>query len=166
MHSKGQLFISLFRAIVFGGNRCIDDHAGAVLPAYAQNSVPPTAVQAAKMPQFASRLAIQPSDCRRPSLQRLRAQSRIAARSTATTSTTTAPSTATPTPGRSTSDSSPAIPSTRGRPDRRHRHDLRRLAVSRRHRDLGRDLHHLRRKRRHQLLRSDGELHPGILHRQ
>ena len=45
-----------------------------------------------------------------------------------------------------------------------HRHEFRRLAVFGRHADLGRAVHHLGREQRHQLLRSDGELHPGQLH--
>jgi len=56
MHSKEQFFSSLFRtvslAVVAGLVIAV-----AIVPAWAQNSVPPTAVQAAKMPQFASRLA-------------------------------------------------------------------------------------------------------------
>lgn len=56
MHSKEQFFRSLFRtvslAVVAASMMAL-----AIVPARAQNSVPPTAVQAAKMPQFASRLA-------------------------------------------------------------------------------------------------------------
>jgi len=57
MHSKAQapsspLFTMLLTAVVAALTITL-----AVTPALAQNSVPPTAVQAAKMPQFASRLA-------------------------------------------------------------------------------------------------------------
>jgi uncharacterized repeat protein (TIGR03803 family) len=56
MHSKEQFFSSLFRTVslvVVAASMM----AVAIVPARAQNAVPPTAVQAAKMPQFASRLA-------------------------------------------------------------------------------------------------------------
>ncbi len=56
MHCKGQFPTSLFRTI-FLAAIVIFIVAAAAIPAFAQNSVPPTAVQAAKMPQYASRLA-------------------------------------------------------------------------------------------------------------
>jgi hypothetical protein len=56
MHSKAQSFNSQFRAISLVVIAALI-MAVALLPAWAQNSVPPTAVQAAKMPEFASRLA-------------------------------------------------------------------------------------------------------------
>ena len=56
MQSQAQRLISLFRTIVPAGVSALLI-TSAVLPMPAQNSVPPTAVQAASMPQFASRLA-------------------------------------------------------------------------------------------------------------
>ncbi len=56
MPSQAQRFISLFRTIVLLGITALLI-TSAALPMPAQNSVPPTAVQAASMPQFASRLA-------------------------------------------------------------------------------------------------------------
>ena len=56
MHRKGQLPTSLFRTISLAAIVVLIV-AAAAIPAFAQNSVPPTAVQAAKMPQYASRLA-------------------------------------------------------------------------------------------------------------
>jgi uncharacterized repeat protein (TIGR03803 family) len=56
MHCKGQLPTSLFRTM-FLVAIVVLIVAAAAIPAFAQNSVPPTAVQAAKMPQYASRLA-------------------------------------------------------------------------------------------------------------
>ncbi|MGB9253361.1 MAG: hypothetical protein WCC25_00860, partial [Candidatus Korobacteraceae bacterium] len=66
MHSRGQRFISLFRAIVPTGVTALLI-TSAALPMSAQNTVPPTAVQAAKMPQFANLLAHAAS---RPALQK------------------------------------------------------------------------------------------------
>jgi len=56
MSSQAQRLISLFRTIVLAGVAALLI-TSAALPMPAQNSVPPTAVQAARMPQFASRLA-------------------------------------------------------------------------------------------------------------
>ncbi len=56
MHCKGQFPTPLFRAIFLVAIVVLIVVAAAI-PAFAQNSVPPTAVQAAKMPQYASRLA-------------------------------------------------------------------------------------------------------------
>ncbi|MGA2370952.1 MAG: choice-of-anchor tandem repeat GloVer-containing protein [Candidatus Korobacteraceae bacterium] len=56
MHSKGQSSSSLFRTISLAVIAALM-MAVAMVPAWAQSSVPPTAVQAAKMPEFASRLA-------------------------------------------------------------------------------------------------------------
>ncbi len=56
MHSKGQSRSSLFRIISLAVIAA-SVLAVAMVSAWAQNSVPPTAVQAAKMPEFASRLA-------------------------------------------------------------------------------------------------------------
>ena len=56
MQSQGQRLISLFRTIVLAGVSALLI-TSASLPMPAQNSVPPTAVQAARMPEFASRLA-------------------------------------------------------------------------------------------------------------
>ncbi len=56
MHRREQSPTSLFRTI-FLVAIVIFIVAAAAIPAFAQNSVPPTAVQAAKMPQYASRLA-------------------------------------------------------------------------------------------------------------
>ena len=56
MPSRGQHLISVFRTIVMAGVTALLI-LPVVLPMQAQNSVPPTAVQAAKSPQFASRLA-------------------------------------------------------------------------------------------------------------
>jgi len=56
MHSQAHSLNSLFRTISLAMIAvCV--MAVAMFPAWAQNSVPPTAVQAAKMPQYASRLA-------------------------------------------------------------------------------------------------------------
>ena len=56
MLSQAQRFISVFRTIVLAGVTALAIMLVA-LPLTAQNSVPPTAVQAAKSPQFASKLA-------------------------------------------------------------------------------------------------------------
>jgi len=64
MPSQVQGLISLFRPIVLLGVTAFLI-TSAVLPMAAQNSIPPTAVQAARMPQFASRLA-HPAWCTRP----------------------------------------------------------------------------------------------------
>ena len=56
MPSLAQCLISLFRTIVLAGVTALLI-TSAALPMAAQNSVPPTAVQAARMPQIASRLA-------------------------------------------------------------------------------------------------------------
>jgi uncharacterized repeat protein (TIGR03803 family) len=56
MHSKEQSRSSLLRTISLAIIATLV-MAVAIVPAWAQNPVPPTAVQAAKMPQFASRLA-------------------------------------------------------------------------------------------------------------
>ncbi len=56
MHSKRQSLTPLFRTTSLAVNITLA-MAVAIVPARAQNSVPPTAVQAAKMPEFASRLA-------------------------------------------------------------------------------------------------------------
>ncbi|MGA2904423.1 MAG: choice-of-anchor tandem repeat GloVer-containing protein [Candidatus Korobacteraceae bacterium] len=56
MHHKEQFPESPFRTISLAVVATLV-MAVAIVPAWAQNSVPPTAVQAAKMPQFASRLA-------------------------------------------------------------------------------------------------------------
>jgi len=56
MPSQAQRLISLFRTIVLAGVTAFLI-TSAALPMPAQNSVPPTAVQAARMPEFASRLA-------------------------------------------------------------------------------------------------------------
>jgi len=56
MHSQEQFLSSLFRTISFAVIITLV-MAVVMVPAWAQNSVPPTAVQAAKMPEFASRLA-------------------------------------------------------------------------------------------------------------
>jgi uncharacterized repeat protein (TIGR03803 family) len=56
MQSQGQHLISLFRTIVLTGVTALLI-ASAALPMPAQNSVPPTAVQAARTPEFAQRLA-------------------------------------------------------------------------------------------------------------
>ena len=56
MPSQAQRLISLFRTIVLAGVTTLLI-TSAALPMAAQNSVPPTAVQAAKSPQFASKLA-------------------------------------------------------------------------------------------------------------
>jgi len=56
MHSQGQSSTPAFRTISLIGIATLMIAAVAI-PAFAQNSVPPTAVQAAKMPQYASRLA-------------------------------------------------------------------------------------------------------------
>ncbi len=55
MHSQGQSSTPLFRIISLLAIAALI--TAAAPPVFAQNSVPPTAVQAAKMPQFASRLA-------------------------------------------------------------------------------------------------------------
>ena len=56
MQSQAQRLISLFRTIVLAGVTAILI-TSAALPMPAQNSVPPTAVQAVRMPEFARRLA-------------------------------------------------------------------------------------------------------------
>ena len=56
MQSQAQSLISRFRIIVLAGVTAFLI-TSAALPVPAQNSVPPTAVQAARMPEFASRLA-------------------------------------------------------------------------------------------------------------
>ncbi|MFZ0314291.1 MAG: hypothetical protein WAL85_16410, partial [Candidatus Korobacteraceae bacterium] len=56
MPSQAQRLISLFRTIVLAGVTAFLI-TWAALPMAAQNSVPPTAVQAARMPEFAKRLA-------------------------------------------------------------------------------------------------------------
>ncbi|MGA2688587.1 MAG: hypothetical protein ABSE85_11020 [Candidatus Korobacteraceae bacterium] len=56
MQSKEQSLSSLLRTISLAVIATLV-MAVAMVPAWAQNSVPPTAVQAAKMPHFASRLA-------------------------------------------------------------------------------------------------------------
>ena len=73
MQSQAQRLISLFRTIVLAGVTALLI-TSAALPMPAQNSVPPTAVQAARMPQFASRLAIQPVDRHRGRTRRLARQ--------------------------------------------------------------------------------------------
>ena len=55
MHSQARSLSSLFRAISLAIIAAML-MAVAIVPAWAQNSVPPTAVQAARMPQFASKL--------------------------------------------------------------------------------------------------------------
>jgi hypothetical protein len=56
MHSQARLLSSLFRTVSFAVIAALVMML-AMVPAGAQNSVPPTAVQAARMPEFASRLA-------------------------------------------------------------------------------------------------------------
>jgi uncharacterized repeat protein (TIGR03803 family) len=56
MHREGQFPNSVFRTISLVAIAALMIAAVAI-PAFTQNSVPPTAVQAAKMPQYASRLA-------------------------------------------------------------------------------------------------------------
>ncbi|MGA2902231.1 MAG: choice-of-anchor tandem repeat GloVer-containing protein [Candidatus Korobacteraceae bacterium] len=56
MQGKEQSLSSVFRTISLAAIATLV-MAMAIVPAWAQNSVPPTAVQAAKMPQFATRLA-------------------------------------------------------------------------------------------------------------
>ena len=58
MQSQAQPLISLFRTIVLAGVTALLI-TSAALPMPAQNSVPPTAVQAARMPEF--REATRPS---------------------------------------------------------------------------------------------------------
>ena len=55
MHSQGQSSIPVFRMISLVAIAML--MIAIAVPLFGQNSVPPTAVQAAKMPQFASRLA-------------------------------------------------------------------------------------------------------------
>jgi uncharacterized repeat protein (TIGR03803 family) len=74
MHRRGQLPTSLFRTISLVALAPLVI-AAAAIPALAQNSVPPTAVQAAKMPQYASRLA-------HPSKRVLPPKSQVFARAT------------------------------------------------------------------------------------
>jgi uncharacterized repeat protein (TIGR03803 family) len=72
MQSQAQRLISLFRTIVLAGVTAFLI-TSAALPMPAQNSVPPTAVQAARMPQFAKRLAHpggQPASAPNPALAR------------------------------------------------------------------------------------------------
>ena len=66
MHSRGQRLISLIRAIILAAVTALLI-TSAALPVAAQSSVPPSAVQAAKLPQFANRLAHAAS---RPALQK------------------------------------------------------------------------------------------------
>ena len=66
MQSQAQPLISLFRTIVLAGVTALLI-TSAALPMPAQNSVPPTAVQAARMPEFAKRLA---HPARRPASSR------------------------------------------------------------------------------------------------
>ncbi len=56
MHSQALSLSSLFRTISLAIIAALL-MAVTMVPAWAQNSVPPTAVQAAKMPEFASKLA-------------------------------------------------------------------------------------------------------------
>ena len=56
MHSPARVLSSLFRTVSFAVIAALI-MVLATVPAWAQNSVPPTAVQAAKMPEFASKLA-------------------------------------------------------------------------------------------------------------
>ena len=56
MHSQARLLTSLFRTVSLAVIATLMMML-ATAPAWAQNSVPPTAVQAARMPEFASRLA-------------------------------------------------------------------------------------------------------------
>ncbi|MGA2689406.1 MAG: hypothetical protein ABSE85_15190, partial [Candidatus Korobacteraceae bacterium] len=56
MHSQARSLTSLFRTVSFAVIAALVMML-AMVPAWAQNSVPPTAVQAARMPEFASRLA-------------------------------------------------------------------------------------------------------------
>ncbi len=56
MHSPARVLSSLFRTVSFAVIAALIMIL-ATVPAWAQNSVPPTAVQAAKMPEFASKLA-------------------------------------------------------------------------------------------------------------
>ena len=67
MHSQARALSSLFRPICLAIIAALLMAVGA-LSAWAQNSVPPTAVQAAKMPEFASRLAhpVRPQASRKP----------------------------------------------------------------------------------------------------
>ena len=77
MSSQAQPLISLFRATVLAGATALLI-ASAALPMPAQNSVPATAVQAAKTPQFASRLAHparRPASRPNPALARQRSRS-------------------------------------------------------------------------------------------
>ncbi|MGA2903948.1 MAG: choice-of-anchor tandem repeat GloVer-containing protein [Candidatus Korobacteraceae bacterium] len=72
MQSQAQRLISLFRIIVLAGVAALL-MTSAALPMSAQNSVPPTAVQAARTPQFASRLAhpaARPASPPKPALAR------------------------------------------------------------------------------------------------
>jgi uncharacterized repeat protein (TIGR03803 family) len=72
MPSQAQRLISIFRTIVLAGVTAFLI-TSAALPIAAQNSVPPTAVQAARMPQFAKRLAhpaSQPASPPKPALAR------------------------------------------------------------------------------------------------
>ena len=75
MQSQAQRLISLFRTIVMAGVTALL-MTSAALPMPAQNSVPPTAVQAARMPQFASRLALHPVDRHHGRTQRVAPRSR------------------------------------------------------------------------------------------
>ena len=77
MSSQAQPLISLFRATVLAGATALVI-ASAALPMPAQNSVPATAVQAARTPQFASRLAhpaSRPASRPNPALARQRSRS-------------------------------------------------------------------------------------------
>ena len=133
MASQAQRLISLFRTIVLAGVTALLI-TSAALPMPAQNSVPPTAVQAARMPQFASRLAHPaPQPASRPKPALARQGSRSGPPQEATISTTTVPSTATPMPGRLTPDLSSAIRSPSRVAAARQRHEFRGLAISGRH---------------------------------
>jgi hypothetical protein len=77
MQSQAQRLISLFRTIVLAGVTAFLI-TSAALPMPAQTSVPPMAVQAARLPEFASRLA-QPAG--RPAARPNPAAARQASRS-------------------------------------------------------------------------------------
>jgi len=74
MHSQARSLSSLFRTVSFAMIAALVMML-ATVPAWAQNSVPATAVQAAKMPEFASRLAHpvkRPAPLTSPALARAR----------------------------------------------------------------------------------------------
>ena len=162
MQSQAQRLISLFRTIVLAGVTALLI-TSAALPMPAQNSVPPTAVQAARMPEFASRLA---HPVGRPASRPNPALARQGSRSgppqggpiydngpiNGTTDAWTINF------GFIVSDTITIVDATS-----RHRNEFRGLAIPGRHADVRRGFHHLGAKRRHQLLRSDGELHPERL---